>query len=388
MVRKDQYEEVCLRSLQHQVHKHLRRCALLQRGNHLQSHLYRLMIDHFRSEDKLGFGLLYNDSRRLRELCSTDATFHFDMQNSQGGHKVNSGDQGHLASWIYGVSTGARDLISDLLQRIRTDSGFLAGRLTTLSHSQMCALGQSHHLPAATASVSPVQKYVFGGSAGSWNRDHSAQDSGNHGRASSTLQQSPLSLILHSLFDSTCEGGCLEYQHRIDVWSTACAQVIMDGKRGSDELCMHILNEFTRSRPWSMQLQLEPCLLKLIQDGAFLLDSLGTQPVDFTKPAELSNARVAVATSEFFEKAMRNVIDLITRSPPTMSMPAVILDLIRNVLGKIKSPEKRTKARNFFVSRWYCASFLSNALIYPEVRTTVRRYRTHHADTSYRAVVL
>lgn len=371
MIRKDHYEEVCLQSLQCQVHEHLHRCALLRRCNQLQSHLYLQMIEQFRSENKAGFDVLYKESVKLRKSCPTDTILHFGMEDFQGGQKSNLGDQPHLASWFYRVSTSARSLIGDLLQRLRTDPGFLTSRLTTLSYSQMCALGQYHHRSAAAASMSQVQKFVFGGPANTWSREQPAQVPGSHDQVRSILRQSPLSLLLHSVFDDTCDSGCLEYQRRIDVWSTACAQVIIDGKRGSDELCMHILDGFARSQPWSLKLQLESCLVKLVQDGAFVLDSLGNQPVDFTKPTELSNARVAVATSEFFGKGVRTLIDLITCNPPHMSMPNEVLDLIRNVLGKIKSPEKRIKARNFFVSRWYCASFLSDALIYPEVRVFV-----------------
>ena len=371
MIRKDDYEEVSLQSLQHQVEECIHRCALLQRCNHLQSHLYYRMVDQFRSENKAGLDLLYKDSVKLRKSCSTGQPFHVGIDNFQGRHNFNPGDQPHLASWFHRVSTATRDVISDLLENLRTDPGFLASRLTALSPSQICALGQYHHRPVARASIFQVPKYVFGGSASPWNRDHPAQYPDGHCQERAFLPQSPLSIILHSLFDDTCDGRCLEHQRRIDVWSTACTQVIMDGKRGSDEFCMHILDGYARSRPWSLKLQLESCLVKLIQDGAFVLDSWGDQPVSFTKSAELSNARVAVATSEFFENAMRTLIDLITCNPPHMSMPNEILDLIRNVLGKIKSPEKRTKARNFFVSRWYFASFLSNALIYPEVRIIV-----------------
>ena len=371
MIRKDHYEEVCLQSLQHQAHDRLNRCALLRRCNQLQSHIYRLMIDQFRSENKAGFDVLYKDSINLRKSCPAGITSHFGMEDFQVSQKSNPADHPHLASWFHRVSTSTRSLISDLLQRLRSDPGFLTSRLTTLSYSQMCSLGQHHHRPAAAASMSQAQNLVFGGPANAWNREPPAQTPGSHDQVRAILQQSPLSLLLHSFFDDTCDNGCLEYQRRIDVWSTACAQVIMDGKRGSDELCIHILDGFARSQTWSLKLQLESFLVELIQDGAFVLDSVGNQPVDFTKPAELSNARVAVATSEFFEKAIKTLIDLITWNPPHMSIPNEVLDLIRNVLGKIQSPEKRTKARNFFVSRWYCASFLSNALIYPEVRVSV-----------------
>ena len=372
MIRKDRYETGSLLSLQHQVHELMYTNTLFRKCTHLQSQVYRLMIDRYKSEDKAAFDLLYKNSIKLRETCNTPRHVHMRSESSLIGHPYISPNKHHLDSWIHKLSASSRKMTLQLLHKIRTKPNFLANRITALSSSQLSGLGRSNHQRATVDSVFQVQTNGFGGSSSPWNSRNSGSGSRARTIPQEILSYDPLSLLLHATFDSSLEPSCMEYCRRVDVWSTACAQIILDGKRGSDELTLLILDDFASSHPWSLKPQLEIYLMSLLRDGAFVLDSMDTRPLDFTRPAELSNARSAVATSEFFDHALRTLINLIAPSTSPMGMPDGMLDFIRAILDKIQDPEKRVKARNFIVSRWYCTSFLSNALVYPEVSKSLR----------------
>ena len=181
------------------------------------------------------------------------------------------------------------------------------------------------------------------------------------------MQHDPLSVLLHGTFATSSGPGSQESQRQLDIWATVCAQVIACGKTGSDEFCTAILNSFAALEPWTLEPQLELLLLDSLRSGAFILEGPQHQPVNFTQPAELHNAKIAVATSEFFAKNVERILELITQGPPYLGVPQHCLSLIRAILGKIADPGKRAKAKNFFVSRWYCTIFLSDAITYPEV---------------------
>ena len=119
-----------------------------------------------------------------------------------------------------------------------------------------------------------------------------------------------------------------------------------------------------------MKAQLELFLMELMQSGAFLLDPAVVQPMDFTKPEERPTGKDPTV-SRFFGNALRTLTVLLTDSA-TPGIPQGVLELIRAILRKVEFPDRKAKAKKFFV-RWYCTSFISNILKYPEVSDFIFR---------------
>ena len=365
IVRKEAYESRSLQVLQQQTHQLIHRCAILQKNIHKQFRLHHRMIEQFRLENRRGFEPLYKESTRLRETPTKPLASHVPKQNYPAGPGLFSSAHSQPESWLHRLSSEGLDSLKYLLHQIRANPEFLSRRITALSSTQLSALGRSQHLQATVSSVISPQRYKFGGALTDWGFDRRESASSPSTENPGLSHEDPLSLLLYTIFDESFEQNCTEYQRRADVWSTVCAHVSFDGKQGSEEFVSVILEELARSQRWSLIPQLELLLTKLVQDGASILDPLADQPTNFTQ-SELANARIATATSEFFNNAARSFLSLVTGGLPSSMMPDGLLDFIRSILHKIQDSEKQTKAKNSII-RWYTASFLSNALIYPEV---------------------
>ena len=369
-VRKEHYEQDCLQSLQRQVHELMYTCTLLKQSIIVQSQLYRLMIDQYSLENKENFDLLYRKSLKVQRWPKI-------LEHSQprvetfvgkSGHNLASEDRGD--SWIDKLSVDSRQTVVDLLREIRINPDFLSSRLATLSNLQLGALARSDQpRPNPRDSILSSPSYRMGTLTGDSKTQYRVSGSRIGDLPCRNLQDTPLSLLLNTVFDEGSGQSQWERNFRYATWSSTCAQIVLDGKHGSNELIVLILDEIANSESWPLALRLESYLTDLIQDGAFLLDSTANQHVDFTRPQESSNAQFAIAISEYFDSALLTFIKLINSELSQAGMSKSMLDFICAVLHKVRDPKKRIEVRNFIVSRWLCGSFLSTALIWPEVRT-------------------
>ena len=251
-----------------------------------------------------------------------------------------------------------------MITRIRSDTNFLARYLTKSSSAHLNQLAHPHRQAAATESVlrNPTGSGSFRGSV-YFNPSKSKDDLEPLG----DVEHDPLFLLINCVFQTSNDPSLSERSFQCDVWSTVCAQIVEEGKADSDEFCLAILDVFAGIDSWPMKPQLETFLTELMQSGTFVLEPSANQVVDFTKPTETSESSGAAKIRGFFENALRTLTQLLTRGLAEDAIPKTVLDLIHATLIKINDPVKRTKAQKFFI-RWYCTSYISNALIYPEVR--------------------
>lgn len=180
------------------------------------------------------------------------------------------------------------------------------------------------------------------------------------------LMGDPLLLLIHGVFDSSSDQDSRERLRQLDVWSSVCSRLVEEGKPGSDEFCITILNAFAESPKWSIEPRLELFLAELVATGGPLLEAQAGQTPNFTQMSNVQQLENSIAVSNFFDQALVSLLDLVGDASPS-GVPAGALNLIRCVLDKINNQERKITARNFFFLRWYCASFLFNALVYPEV---------------------
>lgn len=324
---------------------------------------YQEMADCYYSGDQVGFANLYQTCEDLVEACKS----HDLQRKPTGGLRHSVLDQEQLAPgfWFERIPQDCQEYFLEFLTRLRTDPHFLADRLSALSFMEFTELCNSSHTLQSSNSVFGVhhQRKTSG-----HNRNSSLQDKPSLLEKLRHFNEGePFFALFHSVFDSSCGLKSEEYSRRTRLWSTACARVITEGKPGSDEFTTATLNAFSLGSTWSLAPRLETYIGKILQDGAFLLDPASKGPPNLKEPLEIRNANAAIATSKFFDRALKELLAILLDTPPANIMPDGLLDLIRAILGRISTSEVRSRAKNFIASKWYISSLLGRILNHPEV---------------------
>ena len=360
-----QAHEICrFELLQSHVQSLIHYCGVTGRLIPRQAHLYRLMVNSLKVDNNTSFASLYTQSVQSRYSYIEG---HKIVQSSSGNPSPLGFVRGPPPSWIHTLPMAVQRGVVQLFHRIRSEPHFLARRIADLSSSHLDKLTRLHRNFGGTESI--------------------LQSTGTHRSESSVfpfqfskskrkfeelgdLESDPMFLLLHSVFDTSLGPRSQESRMRCDVWSRTCAHIIEIGKSGSDDFCMAVLDAFANMHPWPMKPQLELFLMELMQSGAFLFDTEVSQPLDFTRPEETQDVAIAATRSKFFDDALRTLVDILTGHNPESGMPQGAMDLIYATLRKIETVEKKCKAQKFFI-RWYCTSFISNVLKYPEVSSVL-----------------
>ncbi|KAL8719497.1 MAG: hypothetical protein Q9225_003506 [Loekoesia sp. 1 TL-2023] len=324
---------------------------------------YQAMADFYQIGDQSAFISLYQACEDISEACKGHAIeerSHMDLRQPLFGRSLP-----HPDSWLERLPQDCQNHILDFITRLRIEPHFLADRLSALSFGAFAEL-LSH------SSTSQNLNSVFGA-------HHQRQISGHNQNflfrgSPPTVEKlrqfqkgDPLFLLFHVVFNSSCGPGTKEYLRRTQVWSTACARVIAEGKPGSDALTLTTLDAFSGSRNWHLAPQVESYIANTLQEGAFLADPALTSSNKSMEPLEIRNANAAIATSKFFDKALKDLLAILLNTSPSNMMPDGVLHLIRSILINISNIEVRNRARKFIISKWFISSFLGRILTYPEV---------------------
>ena len=328
---------------------------------------YQSLFDHFRLQNLPGFAELY-------QTCEA-------LSTTPHGHKssgISMADRHSLfqdlveresVPWVSWIPNYYREIIIDFITKLRTDTNFLADRLSNLSSLEFARFLQ-------ISQSQSVFEYPFPSNA-----QH--RPSGHHRSARSTGQDTvldqvrcfhqgdPQFLLLHGIFDSSSGANSKDYFLRTEIWSSACAQIISEGKRGSDELTMLCLDAFADHCPWPLMPRIETYIARTLQGGAFLTDTAYSQKLGYNEPLEIRNANAVIASSEFFDRALKEFLQLLLDTPPHQILPNGTLRFVRVLLGKIASSDVRKRAKTFIASKWFFSSFLSRLIVHPEVRLEI-----------------
>ena len=361
VLREDAYECVRFESLQSQVQDLMLVCHITERLISRQLRLYRMMLGCLKSDNSAAFASYYSHSIQIQETQSH--LYHPPMRTSSTSYSPLAPFPARQISWLHRVSPEVRRGIIHVITRIRSDPKFLAQYLTNLPSSHLNKLAYPHRQAAATESV--LRNPIGSGSVGVSAHINSSI-SKDELVPLDDVEHDPLFLLINCVFRTSGDPGSMEKSLQCDVWSTVCARIVEEGKADSDEFCLAILNIFAGISSWPIRPQLETFLAELMQSGLFVLEPSATQAVDFTRPKGPNETSRVANVAEFFEHALRTLIRLLTGGSFQNGIPEVVFALIHATLSKIGDPAKRASARKFFI-RWYCTSYISNALIYPEV---------------------
>jgi hypothetical protein len=325
---------------------------------------HRTLVDNFRSDDKKAFVSLYNAIHDVRDSCHATRKYALLEPDLDNGRSVphRGDDSGVLSTFMHEIPPRSRDSLLNFLTQVRTNPDYLASRLTSLTPSELSAFTTMHTgwepvdsvLPFHTRSKGPVPS----------SHRNSAQIPNAVERLLSFQRHDPLSVLIHTCFANSAGPDSGEDLRRTDVWATACARLITEKKPNTDPFICSVLNVWTAMRDWSGRSNLEWYLMKILEDGAFLLETAEDQ-AGTRIHVQPRSAKESIAAEEFYDKAVHGLFEIID-DPGAGGIPEGLIELGNAILRKL-DPKFHPQTRRFLVSKWLFTVFLQTAIIYPEV---------------------
>jgi len=326
---------------------------------------HRTLVENFRADDKKSFANLYNAIHDVRNSC--DATRRYALLEPDldiGRSKLDRmDDPGSFTTFMHEIPDRARDTLLHFLTQIRTNPEFLAGRISNLAASEISALTLFHRGLEPIESVLPFHSRVRGHNPSS-NRNSAYMPSAVE-RLLSFQRHDPLSALIHTCFANSAGPDSAEDLRRTDVWATVCARLIADSKSGAESFICSVLNIWTAMRDWSGRSNMEWYLMKILEDGAFLLEKAEDQ-AGTRIHVEPRNAKDSIAADEFYEAAVKSLFEIVD-DPGAGGIPEGLIELGNAILRKL-DPKRHNATRLLLVSKWLFSVFLINAIIHPEVQ--------------------
>ncbi|TGO55606.1 hypothetical protein BCON_0089g00010 [Botryotinia convoluta] len=324
---------------------------------------HRTLVDNFRADEKKNFANLYNAIHDVRNSCDASRRFALLEPDFDNGRSSISGaeDATPVLNFMHEIPLRSRECLLNFLTQIRTNSDYLASRIASLTPTELSALTSFHQGLEAIDSVLPFHTRSKGHAA-SAHRNFSHIPSAVE-RLLSFQRHDPLSALIHTCFANSAGPDSLEDLRRTDVWATACARLITESKSGTDPFICSVLNVWTTMRDWSGRTNMEWYLMKILEDGAFLLEKAEDQ-AGTRIHVEPRNAKDSIAADEFYDAAIQGLFDIID-DPSAGGIPEGLIELGNAILRKL-DPKRHGPTRRFLVSKWLFSVFLLNAIIHPE----------------------
>jgi hypothetical protein len=329
---------------------------------------HRTLVDNFRADDKKGFATLYNAVHDVRNSCDATRKYALLEPDLDNGRPTPGGgdDFISLTTFIHDVPQRARENFLNFLTQIRTNPDYLASRLTSLTTAELGALTTFHQGLEPIDSVLPFHnQHNNRPKAHNSIYRNSAHIPTAVERLLSFQRHDPLSALIHTCFANSAGPDSVEDRRRTDIWATACARLVKDNRQGIDPFICSVLNIWVAMRDWSGRSNLEWYLMKLLEDGAFLLDKAAEDQAGSRVHAEHRNAKDSIAAEEFFDAAIHGLFEVVD-DPDVGSIPEGLTELGNAILRKL-DPKLHPAIRRFFVSKWLFSVFLLNCIIHPEV---------------------
>ena len=338
---------------------------------------HRILVDHFKSDQKTEFATLYNALHDVRNSCEASRRFAMLEPELNSIKPAKPGDDQDApptgTSFLQELPVQARETILSFVSSIRAKPSFLANRLGRLSNAELEALARFHYQPSPQESILPQQQ--------STRRGHAPV------RAAPSLpgpmpspverllafhRNDQLYTLLHSIFANSTGPDSPEDLRKLDVWSTVCAKLIAENKGESFLLC--VMDSWAAMREWPAKTNLEICIMNLVQEGAFLVDradeqaSGGSGSGGGAKSGSDLRGKHDLLAEEFWTKAERTLFEVLDDEPGAGGIPEGILELGHAILEKIEDPKKQRLAEIMIVVKWFFNRFLANGVAYPEVK--------------------
>ncbi|KAI9682455.1 MAG: hypothetical protein M1829_000247 [Trizodia sp. TS-e1964] len=368
VVRFQAYQEERRSQLRLKLHRSLESCALSARLARCGELAHRSLVDSFRSDDKKTFAALYNALHNVRDSCNATRQYALlepdlvlGKTRSSKAHKNAS-----FSTFMDELPTRTREDLLKFISKIRTNPEFLASRLANLSPAELSSLSIYHQNMEPIESVMPFQPRGRASLAAA--KRNNAQGPSPVERLLAFQRRDPLSALLHTVFANSTGPDSSEDLRRTEVWATACARLIAEGKPGSEQFICTVLNTWAAMREWPAKGNLELYFMHVLQDGAFLLEKSEQQPNGSKPIHETRSTKETIAAEEFYDRSVKRLFEVIDDEPSAGGIPDGVLELGNAIIRKLEDPKKQRAAQTFIVSRWFFSTFLLNTIIHPESR--------------------
>ena len=325
---------------------------------------HRTLVDNFRADEKKNFANLYNAIHDVRNSC--DATRRYallepDLDN--GRANPNGGEEPSvLTTFMHEIPQRSRESLLKFLTQIRTNPDYLASRVSSLTATELSSLTVFHQGLEPINSVLPFHNNRSKGHVSS-NHRISAHIPSAVERLLSFQRHDPLSALIHTCFANSAGPDSGEDLRRTDVWATTCARLITEQKGGTEHFICSVLNVWTAMRDWSGRSNMEWFLMKILEDGAFLLEKAEDQ-AGTRIHVEPRNAKDSIAADEFYTAAVQGLFEIVD-DPGAGGIPEGLVELGNAILRKL-DPKWHHATRRFLISKWLFSVFLLNVVIHPE----------------------
>lgn len=321
---------------------------------------HRVLVDNFRTDEKKAFAHLYSAIHDVRSSCAALRRY-TSLELDTETRKVLHKDQqvSPTPSFLDVIPERSRTCLLTFLNQIRTNPEYLASRITSLSPADFLALTSFHQTMEPINSVLP-----FHNNRSSSSLRLPANSSSSVERLLSFQRHDPLSAFIYTCFANSAGPESGEDLRRTDIWAGVCARLIQDTKSGTDPFICCVLNVWTAMREWSGRSNMEWYLMKILEDGAFLLEKAEDQAGTRIR-VEPRNAKDAIAADDFYVAAVRGLFELVDDAGAG-GIPEGMIELGNAILRKL-DPKQHAPTRRFLVSKWLFSVFLWNVIIHPEV---------------------
>ncbi|RSL60610.1 hypothetical protein CEP54_006671 [Fusarium duplospermum] len=377
LVRLSKYQERKRANNRLRLQRNLVSTALSARLTRCGEIAHRNLVDSFRRDDKENFSALYNAIHDVRNSCDELRRYALLDPEMEGLASAGIGSSESLDTptnsaaalgplktitpFLHDISASARDTFMDFLTQLRTNPDYLATRICSLSSSELNSFLSYHKGLEPVESVLPFH----GRSAG---RSHASAS----GRSSTAVdierllsfqRHDPLSILIHTCFANSAGPDSSEDQRRTEIWSTALARLISEPKSTGEHFLISVLNIWTAMRDWSGKSNMEWYLMKILEDGAFLLDRAEDQHGTRFNLSDWNHSD-EVAAKEFYERAVNQLFELVDDEDAT-GIPEGLLELGNAVLQKLDNKYVENTSR-WLVWRCLFFVFLLGVIIHPE----------------------
>ncbi|KAI1171080.1 hypothetical protein F4777DRAFT_72297 [Nemania sp. FL0916] len=380
LVRLSKYQERKRANTRIRLQRSLISTALSARLTRCGETTNRNLADLFRSGDTHMFAKVYDAVQDVRNSC--DATRRFallepDMEPLQSAGMASSDTLDNPPSvagsisgspvtpFLADLDATSRGTILHFLAQLRTNPDYLASRLCALSVAELQALTVFHVGLDPIESVLPfgnTQSSVRGSTSAANKTSASAVE-----RLLSFQRHDPLSALIYTCFANSAGPDSAEDRRRTQVWATACARLIQSAPVEYENVLVAIVNVWSAMRDWSGRSSMEWFIMKVLKDGAFLLDRADDPQGNRFHDIGDWTTKDTIRIEEFYDQVLDELFDLLDDEDGT-GIPEGVLELGNEILRHLQNiaPSKVDSTRNWFVYKWIFSNWLTAILIHPE----------------------
>ncbi|OTB00178.1 hypothetical protein M426DRAFT_66435 [Hypoxylon sp. CI-4A] len=383
LVRLSKYQERKCANTRIRLQRSLISTALSARLTRCGETSLRNLADSFRNDDKRAFANLFGAIHDVRNSC--DATRRYallepEMESLQSSGLASAetlvpppsttgtiGPSTSVAPFLNDISASAREAFLNFLTQIRTNPDYLATRLCALNTPELHALTAFHQGLEPIESVLPYHGRAGGRGLSSGPSKQSGQGPNAVERLLSFQRHDPLSALIYTCFANSAGPDSAEDKRRTGIWATAFARLIST-KSTSEPVLISILNAWSAMRDWSGRANMEWYLMKILEDGAFLLDRAEDQNGTRFNLSDWTT-KDTIAAEEFYERAVNDLFAIIDDEDAT-GIPEGVIELGNEILRRLEMKDSTRglvdTTRKWFVYKWIFSSWLLSVVIHPE----------------------